>query len=186
LSPEQFAVLLQTKKNEFERYAQMQFPTKAANIALRFINGNFRAGGFQGQRFEKWKKNKRGTTTLVKSGSLRAATSYSVQPGQVLIFNRMAYAKVHNEGFKGKVTVKAHKRNVYTKAKVGTGKFTKKGKERMQTVTQKTGERMVKSHIRKVDIPQRQFMPIRPDDSPVLNNAVMRDVSKDLMNILNL
>lgn len=183
MTPEQFHILLKNKASEVERYAQMQFPTKAANIALRFINGNFRAQGYQGASFQRWKKNKRNGTVLVKSGALRAATSYSVQTGQVTIFNRMAYAKVHNEGFKGTVTVKAHSRNRYTKSRVGTGKLTKTGKERMQTVTSKSGESNVKSHSRKMDIPKRQFMPTTSSDSPVLNRAIERDVTKDLLKI---
>jgi phage gpG-like protein len=184
MTPEQFHILLKTKSKELESYAVNQFPTKAANIALRFIDGNFRAQGYQGTSFNRWKKNKKGTTTLVSSGALRAATSYSVQPGQATIFNRMQYAKVHNEGFKGTVTVKAHTRNRYSKTRVGTGKLTKSGKERMQTVTAKSGESKVKSHSRMMDMPQRQFMPITSSDSPVLNKALERDITKDLYKIL--
>ncbi|MGV9003970.1 hypothetical protein [Flavobacterium sp.] len=184
MTPEQFHVLLKTKSKELEQYAASQFPTKAANIALRFIDGNFRAGGYQGATFARWKKNKKGTTTLVSSGALRADNSYTAQPGQVTIFNRMAYAKLHNEGFKGAVTVKAHTRNRYTKTRVGTGKLTKSGNERMQTVTAKSGESKVKSHTRNIDMPQRQFMPITGDDSPVLNRALERDITKDLIKIL--
>lgn len=184
MTPDQFQTLLKTKSKELEQYVMNQFPTKAANIALRFIDGNFRAGGYQGASFQRWKKSGKGTT-LVKSGALRAATSYSVQPGQATIFNRMAYAKVHNEGFKGTVTIKAHARNRYTKSKVGTGKLTKSGKERMQTVTAKSGESSVKAHSRMMDIPQRQFMPITPSDSPILNRAIERDVTKDLYKILS-
>ena len=185
MTPEQFDNLLKTKAKEIEQYAQLQFPTKAANIALRFIDGNFRAQGYQGRSFQRWKKSRKGTT-LVKSGALRAATSYSIQTGQVTIFNRMAYAKIHNEGFKGSISVKAHTRNRYTKSRVGTGKLTKTGKERMQTVTAKSGESRVKAHLRNVDIPQRQFMPITSSDSPVLNKAIQRDISKDLLKILKL
>ena len=184
MTPEQFHNLLKNKSKELESYAQTQFPTKAANIALRFIDGNFRAQGYQGGSFQRWKKNRGNTTTLVSSGALRAATSYSVQPGQATIFNRMAYAKVHNEGFKGTVGVKAHSRNRYTKMRVGTGKLTKSGKERMQTVTAKSGESKVKAHSRMMNIPQRQFMPITGSDSPILNRAIERDITKDLLKIL--
>ena len=184
MTPEQFQVLLKTKAKEIDQYAKMEFPKKAANTAMRFIDGNFRAQGYQGRNFNRWKKNKRGGTVLVDSGALRAATSYNLQPGQAIIFNRMAYAKAHNEGFKGNVTVKQHTRNRYTKTRVGTGKPTKTGKERMQTVTAKTGQSVVKSHIRSVNIPQRQFMPITSYDSPVLNKAVIRTVSNDLTKLL--
>jgi hypothetical protein len=97
----------------------------------------------------------------------------------------MPYAKVHNEGFKGEVTVKSHTRNRYSKAKVGTGKFTQKGKERKKTVTFKSGETTVKSHTRKVNIPQRQFIPTQDSPSPVLNNAITRELTKDLKKIIS-
>ena len=184
MTPDQFHTLLKNKSKELERYVQTQFPTKAANIALRFINGNFRAQGYQGASFQRWKQNKRRGTILVISGALRSGNSYSTQPGQTTLFNRTAYAKAMNEGFKGTVSVKAHSRNRYKKERVGTGKLTKTGKERMQTVTSKSGESLVKSHSRKMDIPQRQFMPITSSDSPVLNRAIERDVTKDLLKIL--
>lgn len=184
MTPDQFHILLKNKAKELEQYAVIQFPNKAANIALRFINGNFRAQGYQGASFNRWKKNKRNGTILVKSGALRAATSYSLQPGQVTIFNRMAYAKIHNEGFKGTLTIKAHSRNRYSKSRVSSGKLTKSGKARMQTVTAKSGESSVKAHSRIVNIPQRQFMPITSSDSPVLNRAIERDITKDVYKIL--
>ena len=186
MTPEQFANALRTKQRELDQYARVQFPSKAANIALRFIDGNFRAQGYQGKSFSRWRKNRTGTTTLVSSGALRAANSYSLQPGQATLFNRMPYAKVHNEGFKGNVTIKQHTRNRYSKVRVGTGRMTKSGRERMQTVTQKTGQTTVKTHVRRVDIPQRQFMPITGYDSPVLTNAVEREVARDLLKILRL
>jgi phage gpG-like protein len=182
--PHEFELLLKNKASELEQYAMTKFSSTAGNITLRFIDGNFRAGGYQGATFKRWKKSKSKGTTLVNTGALRAGTYYTSQPGQATIINNIAYAKVHNEGFKGTVTVKAHTRNKYTKAKVGTGKFTKTGKERTQTLTHKSGQHGVKSHIRKVDIPQRQFMPITSNDSPVLNRAIEREISKDLLNIM--
>lgn len=185
MSPEEFEKNLLTKAKEIQNYAMTRFPSAAGNIALRFINGNFRAGGFQGQTFERWKKGtkKRGTT-LVNSGAMRAANFYTTQPGQTTLKNNMPYAKVHNEGFEGTVTIKAHTRNKYGKAKKGTGKLTKKGKERMQTVTFKAGESNVKSHSRKMKIPKRQFMPTNSTDSPVLNNAVQRQVARDIKQLM--
>lgn len=185
MTPEEFAKALQTKAKEIERYTNTRYPSVAGNIALRFINGNFRAQGFQGQSFERWKKsNKKRGSTLVNKGHLRAANYYTTQPGQTTLKNSSPYAKIHNEGFNGTVTVKAHSRNKYSKAKKGTGKFTKKGKERMQTVTFKSGSSQVRAHQRKMDIPKRQFMPTRPDDSPVLNNAIERQIARDIKQLM--
>ncbi|MBY0244993.1 MAG: phage virion morphogenesis protein [Sphingobacteriaceae bacterium] len=181
MTPQEFEKVLLTKAKEVKNYANNLFPAKAGNIALRFINGNFRAGGFQGATFKKWKKSK--GTTLVKTGALRAANYYTTQPGQVTLKNATPYAKIHNEGFKGTISIKAHTRNSYGKVSIKTGKFNKNGTERTKTMTQKTGESNVKAHTRKVDIPQRQFMPVQPNDSPVLNNAIEREVVRDLTNM---
>ena len=54
----------------------------------------------------------------------------------------------------------------------------------MQTVTGKSGQTTVKSHIRKVNIPQRQFMPISANDSPVFNKAIEREVTRELKIIM--
>lgn len=184
MTPEEFSEEVRKKGAELRNYATNRFPTKAGNIALRFVNGNFRAQGFQGSTFKKWKANKRKSTILIKTGKLRAANYFTTQPGQATIINKMPYAKVHNEGFNGTVSVKAHSRNRYGKTKVGTGKFTKSGKERLKTMTMKIGQSTVKSHSRKVNLPQRQFAPTATSKSPVLNNAIIREVAKDINQIM--
>ena len=185
MTPQEFEKNLQLKAKEIQRYANNRYPSVAGNIALRFINGNFRAGGFQGQTFERWQKSKKKNgTTLVDKGHLRSATYYTTQPGQTTLKNNMPYAKVHNEGFEGPVTIKAHTRNKYSRTRVGTGKFTKTGKERKQTLTAKSGESQVKAHSRKMKVPKRQFMPTNQNDSPVLNNAIAREVARDINKIM--
>lgn len=184
MNPEEFSKLVQKKGAELKNYAVNRFPTKAGNIALRFVNGNFRAQGFQGTTFKKWKANKRNGTILIKTGKLRAATYFTTQAGQATIKNHMPYAKAHNEGFIGDVSVKAHTRNRYGKTKVGTGKYTKKGKERMRSAIMKTGQTTVKAHTRKMNLPQRQFAPTAGSPSPVMDNAIIREVAKDINQIM--
>lgn len=183
MSPEEFEKNLLTKAKEIQNYAMTRFPSTAGNIALRFINGNFRAGGFQGQSFERWKKGKKKSgTTLVVTGALRAANYYNTQPGQVTLKNNMPYAKQHNEGFEGTVTVKAHTRNKH-RGDVLKEKYTnKKGKQATRSIKLTVTEN-VKSHSRKMKIPKRQFMPTNSTDSPVLNNAIQRQVARDLETI---
>lgn len=184
MNPEEFSRAVEKKATELKNYATNRFPTKAGNIALRFINENFRAKGFQGSTFKRWKANSRNGTILIKTGKLRAATFFTTQHGQVTIKNQMPYAKLHNEGFKGSVVVKAHTRNKYVKTKVGTGKFTKKGKERTKTMTIKTGQSVVSAHTRKIDITQRQFIPTTTSPSPVLDNAILCEVARDINQIM--
>ena len=91
MSPEEFHILLKNKAREVERYAMTKFPSTAGNIALRFIDGNFRAQGYQGTSFNRWKKSKGNKgTTLVDSGVLRAGTYYTSQPGQATLINHTA------------------------------------------------------------------------------------------------
>ncbi|MGR3790051.1 MULTISPECIES: hypothetical protein [Flavobacterium] len=182
MTPQEFEQALRNNAREVRQYASVAFPRVAGELTLRFINGNFRAQGFQGATFKKWKKSK--GTTLVKTGALRSATFFTTQNGQATIKNNMPYAKTHNEGFKGVVSVKAHTRNTYKTERVGTGLFTRNGTERTRSVTVKTGERTVKAHTRNVDIEKRQFMPIDQNDSPTLNNAIKREVTRDLKNLL--
>jgi len=184
MNPEEFSKAVEKKAAELKNYAINRFPTKAGNIALRFVNGNFRAQGFQGSTFKRWKTNRRNGTILIKTGKLRAATFFTTQAGQATIQNHMPYAKAHNEGFNGTVSVKAHSRNQYSKTQVGTGKFTKSGKERTKTMTMKSGQSTVKAHTRKMNLPQRQFAPTASSPSPVLDNAIVREVAKDINQIM--
>ncbi len=182
MTPEEFKKALLKNANEVEMYAKNKFPSIAGNITLRFVDGNFRAQGFQGSTFKKWKKSK--GTILIKSGRLRSATTYTTQVGQVTIKNNMPYAKIHNEGFNGTISIKAHTRNQYGKTKIGTGKFTSKGKERTKIMTFKKGETMVKAHTRRINLPQRQFIPTTKSPSSVLNKAINREITKDLIKLM--
>lgn len=184
MSPEEFEKNLLSKAKEIKNYANTRYPSVAGNIALRFINGNFRAQGFQGQTFERWQKSKKKNgTTLVVTGALRAANHYTTQPGQTTLKNSMPYAKVHNEGFEGTVTIPAHTRHKH-KGDILKEKYTnKKGKTATRKVKLTIAEK-VKSHTRKMKIKKRQFMPTNGNDSPVLNNAITREVARDINKIM--
>ena len=173
MNPDEFSRDIRKKAQELKIYSETRFPSKAGNVALRFVNGNFRAQGFKGSTFQPWKPNRKGTTTLVKTGKLRAANYFTTQIGQFTLKNHMKYAKIHNEGFKGTISVKAHSRNKYSKTRVGN-----------RTMTMKTGEKAIRSHSRKINLPQRQFIPTVANPSPVLNNAILRMMDKDIQNIM--
>lgn len=184
MSPEQAEALIQRKAREVQNYVENVAPNKQAKMILRFINGNFRAQGFQGTYFKKWKPNKKGTRILIKSGRLRAATTATVSGGQVTVRNSMPYADIHNEGFKGKISIQAHTRNKYSKTKVGTGKLTKTGKERRKTVSFKSGEMSVKAHKRRINMPRRQFMPTAKRPSKTFENSIIKMTDKDIQRIM--
>lgn len=185
MNASQFNADLNNKTKQLETYVRTEFPRMAMRKALRFIDGNFRAQGWQGRSFLPWQKNKRGGTILVHKGRLRRGTHGETAPYMVRIYNDTPYARFHNRGFNGTVNVRAFTRNKYTASQVGTGRFTKSGNERMKTVHSVAGTSQVAAHQRRVNNPRRQFMPEDPNDSPVLINAIKRDVITTIKNIFN-
>ena len=148
------------KTNELKQYMHYQWPKNVGQMAVSFVNGNFRAQGWKGSSFERWKANSRKGTILVKSGSLRRRTNFRAAMGSVTLYNDSPYARVHNNGYKVTIQVKEHMRRRFAKVKKGTGKFTKSGKELMKRISVEAGCYKVSSFTRKVNIPRRQFMPL--------------------------
>ena len=158
--------------------------TEVVNFALQ----NFANQGFNGNHFQSWptrktvtKKNK-GRAILVQSGRLKRSiriTRY-ITDG-VAVGSDTPYAKVHNEGFRGTVQVKAFQRNKYESKKVETGKLTKKGNMRMKTVQSIAGTIPVKAHTMRMNIPKREFL----GNSPYLEARITRLIAAQLMKISN-
>ena len=166
------------------RQVMITLPRTIGLLAVNFSKDRFRAGGWYDRTFMPWKtrngekRGQSGRAILVKSGRLRRSIRVtSVTSNSVTIGTDVPYAKAHNEGFKGMVTVKSHKRGRFTKKKVGTGKFTAKGNERMKTVQSLTGTSDVASHQRQVDMPKRQYL----GESAHLNRIVTRKITTELL-----
>ncbi|RXK57556.1 hypothetical protein ESA94_20370 [Lacibacter luteus] len=184
MTPEQFQTELKKKQTELKHYVNAVFPQRAGVISVRFVNGNFRAQGWQGRTFQRWKKNARKGTVLVKTGRGRRGTSFTTGVAQTRVYNDVLYMAVHNRGFSGTVKVKQHQRRIMGKEKQGTGRFSvKTRKERMKTVSVVKGISTVKEHTRKMNIPKRKFMPESMQDSPVLANALQREITRSLNKI---
>lgn len=176
MNTKQFEKHIQQKAQELKKYAELRFPTEAGNTALRFIDGNFRAQGWQGGSFQRWKANKRKGRILVKKGHLRNATYYVVAPGVATIRNTRPYAQIHNEGgsINKKVTVRAFVKKAYSRKK-------NNGRGRVKVRSHTVG-----THTRQMNLtlPQRQFAPTPTSPSPVLNKAVERGIVRALNRIL--
>lgn len=159
-------------------------PRLLGNEAVNFFTNSFRQQGWLGNRLERWArrrsngKRSRGRAILVKSGRLRRGTRITRIEGlTTYIGNDVPYARPHNEGYRGTVNVKAHKRNRYSKRKEGTGVFSVKTKrERQRTVTEATGSSTVKAHSRRMRLPKRQFM----GSSPYLQQRLRRLLQAEL------
>jgi phage gpG-like protein len=131
--------------DELENYLEAlpaQILNEAANItaatAVDSFQKNFTKKGFDGNPWEPAKVKKKTGSLLVDSGDLLGSIEPKhIGPDKVVIGAggyKAPYAKVHNEGFEGSVSVPEHTR-----------------KSPWGTVN-------VKAHTRQANIPQRQFM----------------------------
>lgn len=160
-------------------------PTMLGNDIVNFSLDSFKRQGWLGDTFEPWRKRSakakrnNGRSILVDTGRLRRSPRIvNVSTGSVTVGTDVPYARANNEGFRGTVNVKAHTRNKYTKEKVGSGKFTSKGVERMKTVQRISSVSNVKAHTRKVNIAKRHFLGL---DSPYLQKQLQRRLQAELM-----
>lgn len=169
---------------EHFRQVMQSAPRVLGNMAVNFYLDRFRYQNWIGATTEPWRQRKAnkgrnsGRALLVQSGRLRRSIRITRITGStVAIGSDVPYARAHNEGFKGSVSVKAFTRNKYTKEKTGSGKFSKSGKERMKTVQRISGTVSVKAHTRKMNLPRRQFMGY----SPVLDQQLRRKLQAELL-----
>lgn len=159
-------------------------PGMLGNDAVNFFLDSFKRQGWLGSSFEPWAKRKsnakrnKGRSILIDTARLKRSIRITgISAGVVTIGTDVPYAKAHNEGFKGTVNVSAFKRNRYTREKLGSGKFTSTGKERMKTVQRIGSTGDVKAHTRRVNIVRRQFM----GNSPYLQKQLSRRLQAELM-----
>ena len=167
----------------FKRVVQY-VPVMLANDALNFFLDSFNRQGWLGDSFQPWQRRKvnkgrsKGRAILIDSARLkRGERIVSITNGVIIIGNSTPYAKAHNDGFRGIVNVSAHSRNKYKKEKLGSGKFTKAGKERMKTVQRVEKAGQVVAHTRRLNMPRRQFM----GSSPYLTKLLQRRLQAEFM-----
>ena len=169
------------------KQTMLTLPVTVGDLSMQFIDARFRAQGWYDNGFVPWdkrspkaKRNK-GRAILINTGRLRRSIRISkVTSNSVTIGTDVPYARIHNEGFKGTVNVRAHNRGTFAKHKVGTGKFTKTGKERMKTMTTRTGAIPVKAHTRNINMPKRQFMGASKYLTSILKRKITTEILKAL------
>lgn len=163
--------------------AYRTLPDKAGTVAVNFFKNRFREQNWIDNHTEPWKRRKRrgkkdsGRAVLTKTGRLRRSIRKgTLTPDYVVIETDVPYARAHNEGFRGTVNVRVHKRSrtgMVNKGKHGTGIYSvKTRKERMRTlrVREVTNTHWVQSHTRRMNIPRRRFM----GPSTYLNRNITR------------
>ena len=159
--------------------------TMVVRETMRFIQTNFEQQGWHGASFVPWKANKKGLVPILhRSGDLQGGFNYDkLGNGDVLFYNNIAYARVHNEGFKGQVTIPAHVRLRFGRADVYN---VKSHRRRMLDEKVEIGKGPVLEHTRKVVIDQRQFAPTGDSPSPILEADIVKWLEHDIKNILTL
>lgn len=109
-----------------------------AETSVEYFQNTFRTKKFDGNPWAPPRVPKRSVSLLVQSGALlNSIRPVLVSPERIVIAagnEKVDYAQIHNEGFKGSVTVPAHIRHT------------------------RRGDQTVRQHTRSVNIPQRQFI----------------------------
>lgn len=139
-----------------------RLPREMAAVARNYFVDSFRRQGwYEGRALKRWKPRKgfrdRGRAILVKSGRLRRSIRIrSAVFSDIRIATDAPYAAAHNFGFKGVVHVRQHTRRHYafTREKYTT----RSGKSRSRIKRVEAGSHTVRSHTRRMNLPQRQFM----------------------------
>lgn len=164
--------------------AMRTLPIKVGDTAILFIKSRFREQAWADTATQPWRvrkyngKNSRGRALLVKSGRLRRSFRIiRVSPNSVTVGSDVPYAAIHNDGFRGQVTVAAHTRTKWKKTRVATGELTATGRQRMATLTSADGSSEVAAHKRNVNMPRRRMI----GKSRVLDKQVTRLISATIL-----
>lgn len=162
----------------------LTLPIKVGDTAVLFSKQRFKEQSWVDNSTQPWKarkagaKRNRGRALLVDKGRLRRSIRVIRTTGDsVTIGSDVPYAQAHNDGFKGIVQVKAHKRTKWKKSKVESGTLTKKGNKSMKTVTTANGEYQVEAHSKKMNMPRRRFM----GKSAALDKQIKRLITSQIM-----
>ncbi len=157
-------------------------PHQMGVLAVAFTMERFRAENWVGTDTKTWparksKTDNNGRGLLVKSGRLKRSIRVTSESADaVVIGTDVPYAKVHNEGDHGDVLVRMHERSIKKIGIIDVTTPTGKPKKVKPVITKVE----VKAHIRKNNIPQRQFM----GESSVLTTQLQRMVSANILKAL--
>lgn len=132
----------------------------AVETATEYYKKSFARKAFDGNPWEPGRSIKMRGSLLIDSGALLN----SIRPSFIGVDraeisagnNKVTYAKAHNEGYRGDVSISAHTRST------------------------KYGGVSVRAHTREVDIPQRQFMGDAKDLENEIHNKIERYIKSAL------
>lgn len=161
------------------RNVKKQLPRVLGTTAANYFIDSFKRQGWRDRSLSPWAKRKdqgkknKGRALLVRSGRLRGSIRITEAIwARTVVATSVLYALAHNEGVNRTVAVRSYIRHNYTRVKETY--TTRKGTTRNRTMRKVDGEYQVKSHNRKMNLPQRQFM----GDSEVLNRKFDQVVTR--------
>lgn len=188
----QFAKLARKRAGAIAVYINDIAPAMVVRKTLRFIDGNFRAQGWQGATFKPWpnkKSNagkKRPGRILIVTGRLRRGVNYSTNGrGEVKFYNNVKYARSHNEGLSINATANIR---AFSRRKFYHDETSAPGARKAKFTKKHIGNSEVSAHTRQIKfkMPQRQFMPYEGHNSPVLDNSIKRELDREIRKILTI
>lgn len=157
-------------------------PTILGNEGVNWVKDNFRRQGYPDKSFTAWKaraansKRNKGRGLLIDTGRLsRSPRIMSTGPLRVDIGVDVPYAKAHNDGFSGVVTVKSHSRAKIGKIRMSSGKTGE-----FRTKRGITGTSQVKSHQRRMNLPRRRFIGASPILASILRKKAIIHLGREL------
>jgi phage gpG-like protein len=140
--------------------AVSSIPQRAATLAVNFSKERFRAQNWVDTRTEPWPKRqgrekRKVRAILIDSGRLRRSIRKVVVTSNfVIIGTNVPYAQAHNDGFRGEVTVKQHRRDNRARP----------------------GYHLVRSHTKNINLPRRRFI----GPSSVLDRQMVRMMTSEI------
>ena len=159
-------------------------PRQLGAEVVRYSDQRFREGGWDGvpwQRRKPGAKRNTGRALLINTGRLRRGTRVTaITTDSVTVGNNVPYAAIHNQGFNGIESVKAHTRKLKFKAQfTDLTEKTKRGKFKVRTA-KGAYETKVKAFTRRMRMPKRQFL----GDSPYLRRNLNRIITASIRTAL--
>jgi phage gpG-like protein len=164
-----------------------KLPRDVSILAVDHFKMNFRRQGAYGETgtFKKWKarlkantKRSKGRAILVQSARLKRSLRAAPQGVFARVVTDVPYAKVHNEGSKGVVYVKAHKRTASVKRTIKGGYSGVGRRQKSKRVTFNGARHNVKAHSKKQKIPARPFMKMDGVLKRRINALIDREIIK--------
>jgi phage gpG-like protein len=140
--------------------ALQNLPRVLAEEAVNFTKDNFKKQGFQAEALQVWKPRKpgsprnKGRALLIDTGRLLRSIKVISVSGFTAKFGStgVPYAKAHNDGVNAIVNIPSFKR-----AKLKNTANTTEGKRKFRKQTLQSVS-TVRSHSRKMNLPQRKFL----------------------------